>query len=66
MGSSSVKASLVDIDSGECAASAFYPFEEAPIKAVKAGWTEQDPDMWWANAKPLEEISMFWKKRGCR
>lgn len=51
VGSSSVKASLVDIDSGECAASAFYPSEEAPIKAVKAGWAEQDPEMWWTNAK---------------
>ena len=51
VGSSSVKASLVDIESGECAASAFYPSEEAPIKALKTGWAEQDPEMWWANAK---------------
>lgn len=51
VGSSSVKASLVDIDSGQCAASAFYPETEAPIKAVKSGWAEQDPNMWWENAK---------------
>jgi xylulokinase len=51
VGSSSVKASLVDADSGECAASAFFPEKEAPIKAVKAGWAEQDPQMWWDNAK---------------
>lgn len=51
VGSSSVKASLVDIESGECAASAFYPSEEAPINALKTGWAEQDPEMWWANAK---------------
>ena len=51
VGSSSVKASLVDIDSGECAASAFFPESEAPIKALKAGWAEQDPEMWWRNAK---------------
>lgn len=51
VGSSSVKASLVDVDSGECAASAFYPHEEAPIKAVKAGWAEQDPETWWTYAK---------------
>ena len=51
VGSSSVKASLTDVDSGEIAASAFYPDHEAPIMAVKAGWAEQDPQMWWDNAK---------------
>ena len=51
VGSSSVKVSLVDADSGVCAASAFYPEKEAPILAVKAGWAEQDPQMWWENAK---------------
>ena len=51
VGSSSVKASLVDIETGQCAATAFYPEHEAPIKAIKAGWAEQDPQMWWDNAK---------------
>ena len=51
VGSSSVKASLVDVETGQCAATAFYPEREAPIKAVKAGWAEQDPQMWWDNAK---------------
>lgn len=51
VGSSSVKASIVDADSGVCVASAFYPEKEAPIIAVKAGWAEQDPQMWWDNAK---------------
>ena len=51
VGSSSVKASLVDADTGVCAASAIYPEKEAPIIAVKAGWAEQDPQMWWDNAK---------------
>lgn len=51
VGSSSVKASLVDADSGTCAAAAFFPRTEAPIKAVRAGWAEQDPQMWWENAK---------------
>ena len=50
VGSSSVKASLVDVESGEIASSAFYPEKEAPIMAVKAGWAEQDPQMWWENA----------------
>ena len=51
VGSSSVKASLVSIDNGKCVATAFYPEKEAPIMAVKAGWAEQDPQMWWDNAK---------------
>lgn len=51
IGSSSVKASLVNGDTGKCVASAFYPKQEAKITAVKPGWAEQDPEMWWANLK---------------
>ncbi len=51
VGSSSVKASLVEVESGACVATAFYPEKEAPITAVKAGWAEQEPQMWWDNAK---------------
>ena len=36
VGSSSVKASLVNADTGKCVATAFYPEKEAPIMAVKA------------------------------
>jgi len=51
VGSSSVKASLVDVETGRCAASAFFPEQEAPIKAVNPGWAEQDPRSWWHYAK---------------
>ena len=51
IGSSSVKASLVDAQSGVCVASASYPKTEAPIKAVKPGWAEQNPDDWWSYLK---------------
>lgn len=51
VGSSSVKASLVDAQNGNCVATAFYPEHEAPIMAKQAGWAEQDPQMWWDNAK---------------
>lgn len=51
VGSSSVKASLVDVETGRCAASAFFPEQEAPIKAVYPGWAEQDPRSWWQYAK---------------
>ena len=51
IGSSSVKASLVNAETGKCVASAFYPKTEAPIIAVRQGWAEQDPQMWWDNLK---------------
>ena len=51
VGSSSVKASLVDAQSGKCIASTFYPKSEAAIIAVKPGWAEQEPDSWWENLK---------------
>ena len=51
VGSSSVKASLVNADSGKCVSTAFFPEKEAPIKAVKAGWAEQEPDSWWQYGK---------------
>lgn len=43
IGSSSVKASLVNAESGKCVSSAFFPKTEAEIIAVKPGWAEQDP-----------------------
>jgi len=51
IGSSSVKASIVDACSGKIAASAFYPKSEAPIISLKQGWAEQEPSMWWENLK---------------
>ena len=51
IGSSSVKASLVEVESGRCVALAFYPKAEAPIKALQPGWAEQEPDSWWQYLK---------------
>jgi xylulokinase len=51
LGSSSVKASVIEGESGKCLASAFYPKEEMKIIAEKPGWAEQEPDTWWANLK---------------
>ena len=47
LGSSSVKVSLVEAESGECKASAHWPETEAPIKAMQSGWAEQRPADWW-------------------
>ena len=49
IGTSSVKASLVEVETGRCAASCFWPDTEAPIIAKQPGWAEQEPDMWWQN-----------------
>ena len=51
LGSSSVKASVIDGDSGKCLATAFYPQDEMKIIALKPGWAEQDTEIWWANLK---------------
>jgi xylulokinase len=51
IGSSSVKASLVDVKTGKCLAGAFSPKKEMAIQAVKSGWAEQEPDQWWQNLK---------------
>ena len=51
LGSSSVKASLVNSETGEVLAADFFPKKEMKIKAIKAGWAEQDPEMWWDNLK---------------
>ena len=64
IGSSSVKASLVNAKTGKCEASEFFPKTEAPIIAVKAGWAEQEPQMWWDNMKLALQKVMAETKAG--
>ncbi|MBN8652697.1 MAG: carbohydrate kinase [Cytophagales bacterium] len=47
IGSSSVKASLVSIGTGQRVASAQSPAEEMEMLAVQPGWAEQEPETWW-------------------
>ena len=57
IGSSSVKVSLVEANSGNVVASSFYPKQEMKITAHKAGWAEQAPELWWENLKlALSEV----------
>lgn len=58
IGSSSVKASLVNAETGKCAATAFFPKTEAAIMAVKPGWAEQNPESWWENLKLATQAVM--------
>lgn len=47
IGSSSVKATLLEINSGKTVASAFSPSSEMPMQSSQPGFAEQDPEMWW-------------------
>ena len=47
LGTSSIKASVVDGASGKLIASAQYPDIENSISSPQTGWAEQNPEMWW-------------------
>jgi len=49
VGSSFVKASVVDAETGRCIGAASSPQQEMTITSVKPGWAEQDPEVWWNN-----------------
>ncbi len=51
IGSSSVKAALVNAENGKTVASDYFPKTEMNMQAIQAGWAEQDPEMWWSNLK---------------
>lgn len=51
LGSSSIKASLLEVESGKCVGSATVPEHEMEIIAIKQGWAEQHPETWWDYAK---------------
>lgn len=58
VGSSSVKASLLNADTGDCAASAFYPKAEQKIESPQPGFAEQDPQLWYDCAKDAVRDAM--------
>ena len=47
IGSSSIKASLIDSETGKLISSAVSPDTELKIFAPEPGWGEQDPEVWW-------------------
>jgi len=51
IGSSSVKASILNGETGEIAGTSYYPKNEMTIVAKKSGWAEQQPELWWENLK---------------
>ncbi|MDB5242906.1 MAG: carbohydrate kinase [Spirosoma sp.] len=50
LGSSSVKACLIEAETGKAVASAFFPETEMPIESPQPGFAEQQPQNWWINA----------------
>ena len=63
IGSSSIKAALINEEDGSTHGIAQYPEKEMPIDSPKIGWGEQDPNMWWENlckatAKLLKDTSV--------
>ena len=55
LGSSSVKASIIDANTGKAIASAFHPKEEMVISAPEKGWAEQDPESWWNSIRAVTQ-----------
>ncbi len=47
IGSSSIKAALIEAESGHTVGIAQYPDREMLIDAPQPGWAEQHPDTWW-------------------
>ncbi len=50
LGSSSIKAALLDVGTGLAVGEASSPKTELAIEAKRPGWAEQDPSVWWENA----------------
>ena len=51
IGSSSVKAAVVDASDGKCLSTAFSPETEMPISSPFPGWAEQHPSDWELHAR---------------
>jgi xylulokinase len=51
VGSSSIKATLMEAETGRVLATAASPEKELEIIAKKIGWAEQNPETWWEHVK---------------
>lgn len=51
IGTSSIKASVVDANTQQVIASTSFPEVEVEISSLHDGWAEQDPELWWKNTQ---------------
>jgi len=51
IGSSSIKATLLDIEQGKAICTVSSPEREMEIRSDLPGWAEQDPETWWYHVK---------------
>ncbi len=58
VGSSFVKASLVDADLGVAASSGSAPATEMSMSSPRPGWAEQRPEDWWSNAVAAARVAL--------
>jgi xylulokinase len=56
VGSSFIKAAIVDVERGTVVAKASYPDKEMIINSPVSGWAEQDPASWWKAVKGATDM----------
>src|SRR5688572_29001732 len=49
LGTSSIKVSVMEAETGKVLGCTFYPKKEMEIISPKSGWAEQHPEDWWKN-----------------
>jgi xylulokinase len=53
LGSSSIKAAIIDAETGAIFGSCQYPDSEMAIDSPQPGFAEQDPALWWVNCQKV-------------
>jgi xylulokinase len=59
IGSSSIKASFLNAETGELLTSASSPEREMKIDSPRLGWAEQHPDLWWEHVITATKKMLF-------
>jgi xylulokinase len=49
IGSSTIKAALIDVDTHKCVGLVQYPDQDMDMISRQIGWAEQQPEVWWQN-----------------